>query len=639
MPINGNASFVYYPGVPVGQRKSYPDTSGQVLKSANQPLVYQVAVEQNGKGLDYIPLYQYDVVNVLFDVYVSGTTDYYQAIDAGDPVATLRKSVDIPLDVYSNYMNVWIAGSGLQIDGNLNLRTWTVDIRSIIQSRLTYGLVPCGRGSFNQKVIQGHLGQGLSGKYGDRILSPLGEGGLRVAVKARFEVLGADGRSIEIAKDAGTSNDLTITSMDLFGGSKGPDIFCINAVRQMNQEQDLNEHTVQASTSAKNYEFLSMCPNGDITGNWLNPRYYKTIRTDEKTENLYFYLHSQIVSSGLTQFAGIHNVQTRTYKMYIKVETRNLAGVTTTKFLDTAYDFAHYSLGYWQQGIGPGQTLGGPQFPKAWLTQNVSPMYINSNSGSGTGGITSDVLFYRVALYWMDNEVGSCDGATASNGTDCDDSGGSWNGTEYRMTEYRYYKVDHSSENAPFPYLRVHWLNSLGGIDSYTFKRNKTESISRTLSTYERKPNDPQWTLETTDGTANTAMIDLTWNTFQASLDLQTGSDQYKSSTEILGVQSVKGGTVFSDTLERPTAVWLSELMKSPNVWIEEHNDRILDNSRINPLVYDNYVYYGELPGGATDYVPIIVDEGEMLIIDEEQRLVQMKLSYKYSNAEMTQSN
>ena len=44
--------------------------------------------------------------------------------------------------------------------------------------------------------------------------------------------------------------------------------------------------------------------------------------------------------------------------------------------------------------------------------------------------------------------------------------------TPLLMSEYRWYKVDREDEKLPYNFVRFHWLNRMGGIDSYTAKRD-----------------------------------------------------------------------------------------------------------------------------------------------------------------------
>jgi len=630
---NGNAGFVYFPSV--GLRNSHSITSYQRLKAVNQPAVYQVYVDDNNKGLDYQPVNAGDVVNVVFQIMASGN---YSLAGAGNSrvIAEIRKAADIPFEYGSNDFTNY---TNFPLNGNLNKRIFTVDISNIIKTRLSYGLIPVGRGTFNTEIIQGHLGTGLSGVYGPNIQSPVGQGCQQVKVKAYFEVLNADGE-IEIAR-LNNGNIQYVYENNNITGTSGYPTFYVNAVRQHDERQDLNQYIVRSTRSARNDKFLSMCPNGSNDSSFTSPKYLKKIRLDERQEALYwFQFQIQKSTQGLTTFAGANAQQSACKDMFIYVETLQSNGTNNTAKLNTNQDFMWWSIGNWQDtpnNFGPGEPRGVSEYPAAWLAQNVSPDYIN-NSTVGTP-INSDTLQYRVSLRWEDCENGSCSQAGGGPNLNCNNClitpGNVWTGTEYRSTEYRYFVIDHSSENAPFPYIRIHWLNSLGGIDSYTFKRNKTETISRKISTYERKPNDPSWGLEKYGPAVNDVMIDDTWGTWQINWGLQIGTDQYKQNTDVLSVEAQVTGTVYSEPLNKEDSKWLSEIMKSPNVWMEVENDRADRNAYINSAVYGGYDMYTT----NKDYQPIIVQDGEMMLVDEENRLVQFQLQYRKANNEITQRN
>ncbi len=645
---NGIASFVYYPNIT--ERNAHSTTDNDILKSLNQPIVYQVVVEHGSEGQDYTPTNTGDIVNVVFQVYINRGPGL-QNTDSSNLIAEVRKAQDIPKEVYSNSLNTYINNNPAFPNGNTKgYRTFTVDLRSILQPNVGYGLVPVGRGSFNQWVRQGHLGGGYTSNYGENIWLGIQQGVLKVRVECKFEVLNSSGQ-IEIANN-GTSDQKIYTSSNSFISNQPSfDFYGINAVRQSYERQDLKDHFIRLSNGDSGHKFLSMCPNGDgNNSDWASPRYYKPARMDERQDALYFFLFSMKQSTAYTTYAGDHDFQSRVFKVYLKVEAVDSSGVSTgIKYLDASTDCFMWSIGAWQDssyGWSAGTYVAGPKYPEAWLAQNVSPDYINNSPGSGTAiPITATTDRYRVSIEWMDNESGTCDIAgspSCPTGICCEDSGGSWNGTTYRNSEYRYFKIDRENETPAFPYLRVHWLNSLGGIDSYTFKRNKVESITRKSTEYERKPNDPQWALRpmAPDYDIN-AMIDTTLTLFGVQYALELGSDQYKTTNEVLNVQARRKGTVYSEPLTIEEANWLSEIVKSPNVWIEVENERATINARSNPSVFQGTYHLGEnyWYQKARDYSPIIVDDGETITMDEEQKMVMFKLSYKHANGEMTQSN
>ena len=61
------------------------------------------------------------------------------------------------------------------------------------------------------------------------------------------------------------------------------------------------------------------------------------------------------------------------------------------------------------------------------------------------------------------------------------------------MSEYRWFNIDREDEKIPYDFVRFHWLNRMGGIDSYTAKRSVVESISINRDTIETKSADRTW--------------------------------------------------------------------------------------------------------------------------------------------------
>lgn len=110
-----------------------------------------------------------------------------------------------------------------------------------------------------------------------------------------------------------------------------------------------------------------------------------------------------------------------------------------------------------------------------YCVQNVSPYYIaNSavdiNGSSVSSPFTANTQSYSVRYINRKNT----------------------NSAVIGMSEYRHYRIDRETEH-PFGYVRFHWLNRMGGIDSYTAKRNVIEGISVDKNTFESKSPDRMW--------------------------------------------------------------------------------------------------------------------------------------------------
>ena len=117
------------------------------------------------------------------------------------------------------------------------------------------------------------------------------------------------------------------------------------------------------------------------------------------------------------------------------------------------------------------------------LVQNVSPDFINNNAyeeqtsnrpyTNPISPITANT--HRYSLYFRGKYY---DGANYIRKT---------------HSSTNWYQIDRESENIPYGFVRFHWLNSMGGIDSYTCKRDIVEGLSVNRSVVERKSADRTW--------------------------------------------------------------------------------------------------------------------------------------------------
>ena len=141
------------------------------------------------------------------------------------------------------------------------------------------------------------------------------------------------------------------------------------------------------------------------------------------------------------------------------------------------------------------------------FVQNISPYYINNTTNligasyktPSVGGfpywnpysgskITSSTSYYRVSM----SRFGMY--ATYS---------------ERITTVFNYYTIDRESVNIPYGYVRFHWLNSMGGIDSYTAKRDVVEGLTISRNVIERKSGDRTW-YQADSGAVNSAEVTCT---------------------------------------------------------------------------------------------------------------------------------
>ena len=197
------------------------------------------------------------------------------------------------------------------------------------------------------------------------------------------------------------------------------------------------------------------------------------------------------------------------------------------------------------------------------------------------------------------------------------------NPTTVRATEYRYFNIDREDAKLPYDFVRFHWLNRLGGIDSYTAKRSVVESISVNRDTIENKSADRTWYQNSLDGTGATiADADYISNTMR-------GGNLYKGGREVLNVNANRNNSVYTEPLNKSTAQWLEEIMTSPNVWIEMDTDATARGNTINPY---------QRPS-TKEYIPVIITNGSAETVNQEAGLVSFNIEYTLAHKVQTQRN
>ena len=227
-----------------------------------------------------------------------------------------------------------------------------------------------------------------------------------------------------------------------------------------------------------------------------------------------------------------------------------------------------------------------------YVMQNVSPAYLNTLTNWSGSGITSNTDSYEAVLF-------SNDGVTT-----------------FDVSETRHYKLDRETSNNAFPFVRFHWVNRMGGIDSYTAKKDITESVDVTKTFFERQTTDMRY-IQQYDGTTFTSHQD------------PLGADTYKPSIETLGMTATEKGSVFTDPLNSVQSKWLEELITSPNVWIELQNIASERAESDNPTSHPS----------KKDYFPVIINNSTVNTVDESLGLVKFNIEYTYSHKLNTQSN
>jgi hypothetical protein len=195
--------------------------------------------------------------------------------------------------------------------------------------------------------------------------------------------------------------------------------------------------------------------------------------------------------------------------------------------------------------------------------------------------------------------------------------------TTLKATEDRYFNIDRETANIPFGFVRFHWLNRAGAIDSYTAKRNVMEGLSVSRDTIETKSADRTWYQNENDGfgspNADSAYINNTMR----------GGNLYKGGREVLNVNAQRNNSVYTEPLNKQTADWLEEIMTSPNVWIEMDTEATARGNTTNPF---------QRPS-TKGYIPVIITNGEVETVNQEEGLVKFNIEYTLAHKVQTQRN
>ena len=437
------------------------DYTDNYLKSANDQLRYQVkwskgnnineGVEPSagnfsgGKG---------DIVNAIFKVETTVDETNWTTI------GTIKKSRDIANRKYND---------GSQPDGH----RFTVDISQLVSDQLSYSLCPINKGTWQSNYYGGMNGGAV---MQDNVIgnSPISnynvsENGTfrRVKVTVTFDIINGNGEIV----DAG------------YTLSHPPNVTAINSVNQFERDSVYyNKYNVDYFTG---YNFLTRCPN--FSGGSTNEDFKKPVRIDEQAEWLQFYIrrnYSKDINPAASDSVGADA---------IKIVTTESDGSNNTFYLrdfeDNLLTFTN-SNGYVLPAVNQ----------KQMFIQNISPSYIiNSgnvwspdNTRTPTNGsatppttsnypywntytsntITSNTIYYTAELVKI----------------------GMWSPYTVKVVSSSYkYTIDRESENIPYGFVRFHWLNSMGAIDSYTAKRDVVEGLTISRSVVERNSADRTW--------------------------------------------------------------------------------------------------------------------------------------------------
>ena len=552
------------------------------LKSVNDPLRYQVLWNGANEGTEpsagnYLNG-NGDIVNIIFKVETSVGDGYWQEL------GSIKKSRDIANKKYDD---------GSQPFGH----RFTVDVSQLVSNELSYSLCPINKGTW-QSNYYGGMNGGLTMQ--DNVLSGTGAMGdpisrynvsrngtfRRLKITPYYEIINGDGKIVS-AGNGSSSNTITV----------------INSVNQFERDSVYyNKYTVDYYTD---YNFLTRCPN--FSNSSTNEDFKKPVRIDEQAEWLQFYIRrnysNEIRGVGLDDVVGADA---------IKIVTYDSSGIENTFYLRDFED----NLITTTTGTSPVYTLPEDAQNKIFI-QNISPNYI-VNSGNvwskddgrttypywsayASNTITSNTIYYTAELVKI----------------------GMWSPYAERIVSKKYkYTIDREDEKNAYGFVRFHWLNSVGGIDSYTAKRDVVEGLTISRDVIERKSGDRTWYQGNEDN----------GSTIQPSLyhsDTMRGGDIYKGGREVSNVNAERVQSVYTEPLNKSVAKWLEEMMLSPNVWIEMDTEATQMGNARNPY----------LRPSDKEYIPVIITNSDIETVNQENGLVKFNIEYTLAHKVITQRN
>ena len=588
--INGTARWGIQPLDFGSSQLTYlsPNFRNNYLKSANDQLRFEIVVSGISEGTE--PSAYKDVVNVIFNVETSVDGIYWTNIGA------IKKSRDIANRKYSD---------GSQPNGH----RFTIDVSQLVADQLSYSLCPINKGTW-QSNYYGGMNGGLAMQ--DNVININGDQGgfsvssfnvsdngtfRRLRVKATFEIIGnaANNGALELSTTAQLVSKI---------------VTVINSVNQF--ERDIvfyNRYTIQRITG---YNFLTRCPN--VSEGGINKDFEKPVRIDEQAEWLQFYIRrgdykdiSPSSSSGADKVCAM-GIEINTYIGDALENTFYLNDFQDNLLTDTSSNLSIVA-----------------QYQNQMFIQNISPYYINNtvalkapqspinrsgtiadNWNAYTGSkITSSTTKYTASLVKV----------------------GLYSPYAFKtVTNVYHYTIDRESENIPYGFVRFHWLNSLGAIDSYTAKRDVVEGLTISRDVVERKSSDRTW-YQSNEAFNGTNSIAVAANQYIS--DTMRGGDIYKGGREVTNVNAERIQSVYTEPLNKSVAKWLEEIMLSPNVWIEKDTEATKMGNTRNPY----------LRPSTKEYIPVIITNSDIETVNQENGLVRFNIEYTLSHKVQTQRN
>tara|TARA_R110000824_G_scaffold185696_2_gene366682 strand:- start:1071 stop:1559 length:489 start_codon:yes stop_codon:yes gene_type:complete len=162
----------------------------------------------------------------------------------------------------------------------------------------------------------------------------------------------------------------------------------------------------------------------------------------------------------------------------------------------------------------------------------------------------------------------------------------------------------------------------MGGIDSYTAKRNVVEGLTISRDVIDRKSSDRTW-YQDDENQGNTIGEALYVS------DTMRGGNLYKGGREVSSVNADKVQSVYTEPLNKSVANWLEEMLLSPNVWIEKDTEATAMGYGRNPY----------LRPSTKGYIPVIITNSDVETVNQENGLVTFNIEYTLAHKVQTQRN
>ena len=605
---------LWYSGTEMATQQ--PGYGGNSLVSANSEMRYQVI--WTGPSIDemYIPQAEGDIVNVIFNIYTTTEYPLPALISDWDVAGVIKKPRDLP--------NTDIVNSNVP-----NSQSFTIDISRLIADQLSYSLCPIGKGSWQSQVYGGMNGGPRKQDNITENVSPYNvtrNGTYRaVDIVVGYEVLDAN---LQIVTSSTTKS----------GPSSVRAINSVNNLGNSNNYYFLYTLDNKSSSASRQYRAMTRCPNTVYTTGLGGANIKKEVGLDDQAEFLQFYVRRTDTYSWDEEPMNLYEMFGTAYYDDGTPDTdfvlgsewpypinNDPANIGTRIQSDISHNFRYNSVVY-----PNADTFSDTQFnfyQSQTCIQNVAPGYINDHAyppqnnvypytGAQFSPITAACTYYK--LYVRAVFYNQQDGSNT------------WQNN--RKSTFYYYKPTREDDQLQYPNVRFHWLNSVGGIDSYTAKRNVLESISVEKSLMKSEVANRRYMQDDEVSTG----VPLTIKDYYS--DTMRGYDTYKGGLEVLNVNTNINNTVYTEPLNKLMATWLREMFSSPNVWIEKktEGEGEPDNSVDFPFQMNDT--NPTLRPQPIIYAPVIINNTEIVSLDQEKGLVMYNIEYTDSFGTSTQS-